>query len=60
MSYSIVIKGRYWVFWQRKKNLAFAGSLISRKVNDFSVICISKLDHKSLLNARGFGLEFNT
>lgn len=49
MSYSVVIKRQILSILTKKNNLAFAGSLISIKVNDFSVICIRKLDHKSLL-----------
>lgn len=49
MSYSVVIKRQILSILTKKNNLAFGGSLISIKVNDFSVICIRKLDHKSLL-----------
>lgn len=49
MSYSVVIKRQILSILTKKNNLAFAGSLISIKVNDFSVICIRKIDHKSLL-----------
>lgn len=61
MSYSVVIKRQILSILTKKNNLAFAGSLISIKVNDFSVICIRKIRSQKLAyNARGFGLEFNT